>query len=192
MMPGAKYFLDIPVYRLPEADYYLQRERYIESIFFPEDDPTTAELNRRSKANDPQRWGTRYDIFAKIYGGPWDYNEIIGFIRLHFFGSQIRGDYWSTDAKRIVRTRKKLFKWRTWKLAPEMELPENGTNAEIYETVRKYVQRCAQEIPGRCIFTRDLDVLGPHVDWNGLLQDGSNYGPQPEHSGLVARKRRKH
>ncbi len=191
MMAGAKYFMDLPVYRLPEADYYQDREKYIESILFPADNPTFAEGSHKQRETDRARFDLRYELFANSYGGPWPYNEIIGFIQLHFFGSQIRGDYWSHDAKRVVRTRTKRFKWQTHKLAPEMDLPRGGTNAEIFATVMRYVERCGHELEGRCIFTRDLEVLGPHLNWNGLLKDGSNYGPQKEHPGLTVRPHRR-
>jgi hypothetical protein len=52
------------------------------------------------------------DHLEMRYGGPWNFNEIIGFIRLHFLGSQIRGEYFAvTDltgsfcTKRNVRNR---------------------------------------------------------------------------------------
>lgn len=184
-MAGAKYFMDLPVYRLPEKDYYRDREKHIEEILFPSANPELAEGSRRQRETDRARFDYRYELFANIYGGPWNYNEIIGFIQLHILGSQIRGDYWSTDAKRIVRTRTKRFKWRTHKLAAEMDLPRGGSNTEIFATIRQYVERCGHELKGRCIFTRDFEVLGPHVDWNGLLKDGTNYGPQREFPGLT-------
>ena len=40
------------------------------------------------------------------FGGAWKYNEIIGYIRLHFLGNQIRGEYWGVKAMCQVRTRR--------------------------------------------------------------------------------------
>jgi hypothetical protein len=59
----------------------------------------------------------------RVYGGQWIYNEIIGFVRLYFDGSQVLGAYFRTSAKRISKTRKKTFEWIAHKLAPEVELP---------------------------------------------------------------------
>ncbi len=51
------------------------------------------------------------------YGGTWEFNEVIGHIKLHFLGNQIRGEYWKVNAKRIVKTRSKTLEYATHKLA---------------------------------------------------------------------------
>jgi hypothetical protein len=42
----------------------------------------------------------------RVYGGQWIYNEIIGFVRLYFDGSQVLGAYFRTSAKRISKNSK--------------------------------------------------------------------------------------
>jgi hypothetical protein len=96
-------------------------------------------------AINPHHDDVRRDLFGDLYGGAWSFNEIIGYIQLHFLGWQIRGDYWRVAAKRIVRTRKKLLKWCTHKLASERDLPGDSSNAEIFRIVRSYVASCAEE-----------------------------------------------
>ena len=106
---------------------------------------------------------------------PRRYNEVIGYIRLHFFGSQIRGDYFGVIADRIVRTRRKTFKYRTHKLAPEINIPPGAANSEIAELVKQYVNDCRKELPGgnrRYVDTELLDALAPHIDWRAVSSNG--------------------
>jgi hypothetical protein len=108
-----------------------------------------------------------------LYGGAWEYNEIIGYIQLHFLGSQIRGEYWQIKEKKIRGTRRKIFEYRTWKLAPEINIPSGASNSEIYALVRKYLNDCAKELKGRYIDVSRLEAIAPHVDWRGLLNSRS-------------------
>jgi hypothetical protein len=112
-MIGNTYFYDLPVYRLPSSQYYDGMNKYVTD--HPE---MMGEFYRR----EPDLKITEDIRLRKKYGGRWDYNEIIGFIRLHFLGTQIRGEYCAVNAKRITRTRNKVFEYKTHKLAPEINL----------------------------------------------------------------------
>jgi hypothetical protein len=109
------------------------------------------------------------DYLENKFGGAWNFNEIIGFIRLHFLGSQMRGEYWQVKAKRICKTRNKIFQYRTHKLAAEMWIPVKATNSQIFSLVIKYLEYCANELKGRYIDTVLLQKMGPHIDWRNLL-----------------------
>jgi hypothetical protein len=114
------YFYDVTVYRLDEKTYYSKRAIFIDEALFPKHSSDSDALRKRDNDNPRENMGFR-DHLGRIYGGCWRFNETIGFIRLHFLGSQIRGDYFSVVRKRIVRTRTKTFEYRTWKLAPEID-----------------------------------------------------------------------
>ncbi|SFU41167.1 hypothetical protein SAMN04488527_10291 [Aliiroseovarius crassostreae] len=104
--------------------------------------------------------------------GPWQFNEIIGYIRLHFLGTQIRGEYFSAEKKRNPVSRKKVFTFRTHKLAPEHTLWKTGdlTNQEIWEAICEYVSDCQRELmKGRYIDDSVLRELGPFIDWRSFL-----------------------
>ena len=101
-----KYIFDIPVYRLTEDEYYSKLKDYVgDKIYLGWPDSIIQEFYKRNPDNKIHVT----DSLTKAYGGPWTYNEIIGFIRLHFLGSQIRGEYYEVDSKRITKTRKKQF-----------------------------------------------------------------------------------
>jgi len=102
-----KYFFDIPVYRIREEEYYEQRETYISEKLL--EGPLTKKEYEKFYSDNPGLKRKAEDHLIKVFGGPWTFNEIIGYIRLYFTGSQLRGEYWKVDAKRIVKTRKKCL-----------------------------------------------------------------------------------
>jgi hypothetical protein len=156
-------FFDIPVYRLAPHKYEAARAAYIDNAVeqagLREAGPENAHL---------------LDIFETHlwhkYGGAWRYNEIIGYIRLHILGNQLRGEWWGVDAKRIVRTRKKQFEFKRWKLAPERQFPSQPSSEEIYRTILQYLDDCRREaeLKNRFVDSKALEALGPFVDWLAL------------------------
>ena len=170
-MVSIRYFYDIPVYRLHEEKYNRKRDAYIEGVIYPKDSPFNDELRGREAA-DPNCNIAMRDHLQRSYGGCWQFNEIIGYIRLHFLGAQVRGEYFAVRKKRIVRTRTKILEYRTHKLAPEMDIPYPFTNHGIYTTIVEYLSACRQELPSRHVDTALFEVVGPHINWRGLLNSG--------------------
>ena len=162
------FFLDLPVYRLPEDKYYKQREAYINEVT-GSTESSVEETMARGKDPDFARQLYWREHVSERYGGMWRYNEIIGHIRLFFFMTQVRGEYYAVKAKRIGRTRKKLLEFKTWTLSAEVNIPAGASSPEIFEAVRKYVDRCKQELRGRYVDDAQLDTLGPHIDWRALF-----------------------
>ena len=151
------YFYDIPVYRLEQDKYNNEREKYID------------ELTHMDK-HDHNRYVELRSYYFKHYGGAWLYNEIIGYIRLHFLGTQVRGEYFSTNRKRIRKTRCKQFEYKTWKLVPERNVPDSSPSKEIFSIVREYVDECRKDLKGRYIDSSGLETIGPYVDWKALYE----------------------
>ncbi|OGR26867.1 MAG: hypothetical protein A2139_03210 [Desulfobacca sp. RBG_16_60_12] len=165
-----KFFFDVPVYRVPEEKYYREMNEYIERNMFP----GPAEHNDSMRvfySREPEQEVSHREHLREQFGGAWNYNEIIGYIRLHFLGNQIRGEYWGVKAKRQVRTRKKIFKYMTWKIAPEINIPNKADNEEIFKLILDYLTRCSKELRGRHIDTTILKSIGQYVDWKSLLVD---------------------
>ena len=88
---------------------------------------------------------------------------------LDIFAYIFWGEYFSVSAKRIVRTRRKVFEYQTWKLAPEVSFPRDGSNQVIWKAVQEYVEDCRKEVPRRFIDTELLDAIGPFLDWRAFL-----------------------
>ena len=166
-----RYFYDVPVYRLPKREYERKRHEYIENTLFPPDLWHRDELIARDKANPNENPGFR-DLGTKSYGGAWIFNEIVGYIRLHFMGNQVRGEYFAVQRKRIVRTRRKQFEFLDWNLVPEREIPKCSSSEEIYSIVLEYIEECRKEIKLRFIDSSGLERIGPYIDWKALYSAG--------------------
>lgn len=169
-MVAPRYFYDIPVYRLPAERYYRERDEYMDRVLFPEGSPDT-QSRREREAADPNCYLAMRDHLQRTYGGCWDFNEIIGYIRLHFLGSQVRGEYFAVRRKHVVRTRTRVLEYCTWKLAPEVEIPYPFTSEGIHGAILDYLTACRKELPRRYVDTELFEALGKHVDWLGFMED---------------------
>lgn len=159
---------DVPVYRLPEKAYYHGMDSYVSRVVGRA--PISPE-EIISKRNDPE---ARFSQFQEgqlrlSYGGPWKYNEIIGFIRIGLARRRVRGEYWAVHAKRIVRTRKKIFAKKASCLAPEVYISESLESSEIYMSVLSYIESCRSQLPKFHIDSSQLEAIGPYVDWKALV-----------------------
>ncbi len=108
------------------------------------------------------------------YGGDWEFNEIIGYIKLFFFGSQVRGEYWSTKPQRKVRTRRKEFEYKAHKLVAESKI-WNNTNEGILSAIEDYLSRCQSKLTNRHVDLREFEVLKNHIDWISLHKANNEF-----------------
>lgn len=151
------YFMLIPVYRLPEDKYYSQMNEDFERQISKSWGDSFRQENPRLEDN----WKRHH---RSAYGGDWEFNEIIGYIKLFFMGSQVRGEYWSTKPRRKVRTRKKEFEFKAHKLAAESEIWDK-TSEGILSAIEEYLARCQKELGSRHVDLREFESLKNHVDW---------------------------
>ncbi len=166
---GLHYFHELPVYRLAEADYYAARDRFIENKLFHPSSSNEATPRHYDKDNSGVNDAIR-DHLQRSYGGCWNFNEVVGYIRLHFLGTQIRGEYYATPKKRVVRTRTKTMEFLTWKLAPEIDIKSPYGSPQILEAIRQYIESCRAEVPRRYIDASMFEAVAEYVDWGSLLR----------------------
>lgn len=162
------FFFDVPVYRLGRESYYKQRKEKIDKDI--RENFILGEFEKSFYERNPAQLETVRDHLAKSYGGCWEFNEIVGYIKLYFLGSQIRGEYFGVKAKKIMKSRTKNFEWKTFKLAPEISIDANASSKEIFEAVEAYIEDCKRELKGRFCDTRILKTLAPFVDWRALMR----------------------
>lgn len=165
-----KTFYDIPVYRLAQQKYETDIQSYIDLHMFGATEEER-ESRRVFYKKDPDRKLRIQDHLWKNFGGAWQFNEIIGYIRLYFSGSQILGEYWQIDAKRIVKTRRKRFVFTTYKIAPERDIPADSTNQEIYEIIMEYLNEARTELKSRFVDISLFETIGPFIDWRAVYEN---------------------
>lgn len=162
------FFADLPVYRILEDEYYKQREDYVDYYMYGDTEESRRQWEAFYNRDEAHRVQT-LDRLEKAYGGPWRFNEVIGYVRMHFLGNQVRGELWKVDARRIVRTRKKLILYRGHKVVSEVMVPDNASSDDIWRGVMEYVARARKELSPRYVDSSMLEVLGEHTDWRALM-----------------------
>jgi hypothetical protein len=100
---------------------------------------------------------------------PWPYNEVIGWIQISVCGSEIKGDLYFVDSKKIRRGIKKCFRW-TAELF-QIEVFPNDSSTKIYNAICAELDEFRSEMPyrKRYLHTEAFGDIGPFVDWRGLV-----------------------
>jgi hypothetical protein len=157
------------VYRLAQAKYEADQEAHVQKQM---DKLTQDYYVKKMYADDPQEESQMRDHLRTNYGGRWHFNEIIGYIRLYFYGTQVRGEWWRISAKRVTRTRTKRFEWRHWKVVYEEEIPPDSSSAQIYALILRYLARAQQNehLQRFHVDTSVFERIGPHVDWRAAFK----------------------
>ncbi len=168
MISSDRYFFDIPVYRLTEEQYYQGMEKYVGRVLFPPDD----QISRIGRVIDVGLSDDSIgDHLRKKYGGGWRFNEVVGFIRLFFLGSQVRGEYFGVGLKKIRKTRTKTFELMSLNLVIEIEIGRPLSNATILEAIFAYLAECRKQLKHRYIDSELLEQLGPYIDWQRFVMN---------------------
>jgi len=162
------FFADLPIYRLPRDQYYESRAQYVDRFMYSNDEAFRAERMAFYERHGDEKIST-IDRLQKEYGGPWNFNETVGYVRLHFLGSQVRGELWMVKVSRMVRTRKKMILFRSHKIVSEVFIPGEATSGVIWQKVLEYVERARSELAPRYLDSSLLEAIGVHVDWRSLL-----------------------
>jgi hypothetical protein len=160
------HFFDLPVYRLSPAEYSNDWEKQIA-------------IERKRVAGQhnhaiPDRMdqSIRRDRHRRY--GEWRYNEIIAYLRLHVFGTQLMADYCSAEKLRNPITRSKVFTERRGAITYKRNLgsQSQATNSGSWQTVQEFVQDCKKLKAGRFIDDSMLRRIGPHMDWLSIWRSG--------------------
>src|SRR3569832_284824 len=161
-------FYDLAVYRRSEEKYHEQLDSFLDKGLFGKN-PEYREEKEKSFTADPQRAAFIRDHYTQLYGGSWTFNETVGYLRLFFFGSdQIRGELWHIRAKRLVRTRRKVFEYTGASFGDQVYLRGRPRNEEIYQHVLEYVERAKTKLKPRIVDDSLFKELGRFVDWQAL------------------------
>ena len=167
MQDVIRYFFDLPVYRLTAARYYAERDRFVEKMMYPADRAWSRQL-RKLHALQPAVGAAFKGDLQNIYGGGWEYNEIIGWLRLHFIGALLRAEYFAVPG-RPTRTRTKTFDYVTEALVPATKIPARAGSGAIRNLIDRHLDACQRALRGRHLDRANLDAIARHVDWRALV-----------------------
>lgn len=169
------YLFDIPIYWCQQhkfdAEYDLKLAQHL------------SEFEKRSgiPLNDNLRMSLT-DSFWRNYIAPWRFNQIVGYIRLYWLGSQLRGELWFMNAKRAGRQlTKKQFSLKD--RAFELHVGPEQSCGEIFQCICQKL-RAFEKNGQRRLFLdwEQFENIGRFVDWRSLM-DSSTIGESSRGSG---------
>jgi len=166
------FFFDVPIYKIEKESYEANQKLYIDECL--NDDPEHHAEIEAFYRECPHAKIRNSDYFWRQYGGPWQFNEIIGYIRLYSEGYQIRGQLWYVDVKRVVRNpRHKILICKNAGLGfgIPVDTPTQSTNVEIFDLIMKYLDsvRLLPRFKKRFVDSSLFETIGPYVDWKSLI-----------------------
>src|SRR4051812_17801867 len=133
------YLLELPVYTVDEASFYREFDDAIEREAQSSYARTGGTWPGKDLAWFRERIGKERHIHLRGFGGPWQYNQICGFLCIFPLGDQLRGDAWFPE-KRIHRrtSRRRTIEWRG--KAFEMSVEPEESSSTILETLLKEIE----------------------------------------------------
>lgn len=166
----SEYIFDLPVYRCSKERHEKEMDEamqnHLRSCF---DEQGLTHLA------DPETV-TRITAHANhSFGGPWQFNEIVGWVRLFPESFGIGAHVWFTEGKRLTRKMRKRFHLRTSSNSLWTHFHPPFENVEIYSGVLQALKELTKRSPvkGRVL---DLSVfyrIGPYVDWSRLIEEAA-------------------
>jgi hypothetical protein len=160
-----QYIFDIPIYRKTKDDFNAEIEMHVAKrvkliiSYDAERRPLSQEVCQRQF----------HSIIAES-GGPWQFNQIVGWFRLFVEGNTIGCHLWWVDKRINRRMRNKRLYLQT----PSDVLDARFTNKlsnKIYNRLLARLTELSEEKTYKNRYV-DLDVfqrIGPFIDWRKLL-----------------------
>ncbi len=166
-----KHVFEILLYREAEKVFYQKYDAALHKHLH-----VTMRDVTSSSVGEEFKMGMENDYWMN-YGGPWNYNQCIGAIRLFITGNQIRGDLWLSNRKRFTRKMHNKNISLQGK-AFELTIHREAENEEIYEDI---INRIAASLGNSRRTIADLTCfhnVGKHIDWRGLIDN--HYAKEPK------------
>lgn len=166
------YFLDIPIYRCSVEKYFIELDQLKSKI-----DSSLESQKKTLPDYDYEDLANRL-FQLKVY--PYEYNEIIGWIKLYVLGTQLRGEYFfevssshpHSIKKRINKgVRKKRFE--LFGKAFELSIRKEMNSEDVFTLLCERLERLNRnEIPflNRHLDLSNLYAIGPHLNWLNLME----------------------
>src|SRR5271165_3458901 len=130
--PGAQRILELPVYRCTEEQHYREQEAKFEMAARWVKESLRALNKDLDTAEDLQVFRT--DWF-KREGCPWDFNQIVGWIRLYTWTGNIAAYLFFVRERISKNMSRKRFVWERAKFL-EMRVFEHESNAQILDNLK--------------------------------------------------------
>jgi hypothetical protein len=157
---------EIPIYRCSPKQFNKQMEKDVQKHLRWLQDASGGITREEA----PHTFTVSEGHFRSTYGGPWEYNQVIGCLRICALEGVIWGEAWLVDAKRMLRKmRNKHFVklGRAFQLCDLAEEPSEYIFTRIVDEIET-LQRWKM-FRRRHFELGPLLRIGPAVDWRRLV-----------------------
>jgi hypothetical protein len=161
-----KYIFEVLLYRENENKfndkYALDSKKYIEyfSHNMESMDFETRRITLLSIEND----------YWKRYGAPWNYNQVIGAIKMFVNENEIRGELWLSNKKRYTRNMNQKCISLQGK-AFEYYVDDNTTNNEIANEITKLIIESIKYDKRIYIDLECFNNIKKYLDWKSVIRE---------------------
>ena len=155
-----KLCFEIPIYRCNEDKHNDDMTKYKTRFLGP--------LSEH-RETAPHSYATAERRFDETECYPWPYNEAVGWIQISVCATEMKGELYFVDAKKIRRDMKKRFRWAGELFG--MEVFPDDSSIKIYNAIYAELDKFRSERPykKRHLHTEAFRNVGPFVDWRGLV-----------------------
>jgi len=154
-----RYFFEIAIYRTRRERFNKKYDSDLQSYL-----EQSQKLSGFIRDIDNTRIHDKQS-FWENYGGPWQYNQIVGWIRLYILGSQLRGDLWMMTGKRLYRKSRNQIQLVGKVFETDITPDESSTQIRTkLEQELEYLQKklCKKK---RFLDLECFQCLAPNIDW---------------------------
>lgn len=180
MLPE-RYFFEIPIYRCSQATHISEIKKEEQELHSGETKARQMGKHLRDKGSTPddQQLRSMFQVHPHLVLEewrfvnnclPWRYNQIVGWIRLYVLGTQIRGEYYFTLLKRIIRGTRPKCLFHQGK-AFELSFEPSFSSQTICNEVLAAIDDLRRERPfkGRYFDLEAFENCAPYINWHSLL-----------------------
>jgi hypothetical protein len=168
-IPSSERFLELPVYRCTEDQHDKEQDEQFE--FAAQYMRSAYHMLGKTPEQEKDFDDFRQEWFRRE-GRPWDFNQIVGWIRLYTWPGNIRA-YLFFVSERITKVmRRKRFITKRGNFIELRVFPEQS-NEEILTNLKSTILEAAagnSRLRRLSVDTGILDVLGPYIDWISLTK----------------------
>ncbi len=160
MLSLGRHFFEVPIYRCSPDQHKEETSRrktkYLAAF-------------EHEIITNPENHDFAEKSFDRNVAYNWEYNEVIGYVRLYSLGTQIRGELWLMRAKRIVRGTKKNIHWIGKSF--ELDFTQGQSGFDIGMAVLNKLRTLTREKPlvGRYVDTQALSNSMKAINWRSLV-----------------------
>ena len=156
---------EIPIYRCDAETFYqeaqLEKEQALKYVFGPD-----REKYRKDNPEIYEEMASRIEAH-RFY--PRAYNDVVGWLRLYIFDTQIRGELFWIRSRRIRRDHKRRYTWVG--KAFEARVGSGDSSSAIYELIMAEIQGVSscQRYRKRVFDLTAFNNVGPLINWRKLV-----------------------